>query len=151
MNFRLKTRVNGYYEDVMRLFDQELFEALLPKFGRVKIVAFTGSKTGDRVHLRFLSPVRFDWISDITEDGKDHEKAWFVDEGRKLPPGLSFWRHKHIVRRIDDQHSEIIDDITFKGTNPLLTVGLYPAIVIGFLPRKKVYKNYFKRKAYGNS
>lgn len=144
MNLILKTPVKGNYKNVMAAFDRSLFEALKPPIGEMEIVAFTGSKKGDKVHLKFHSPIKADWISDIVEDGMNDQRAWFVDVGTKLPWPLKTWNHKHIVEKIDDENSLIIDDITFTGSNPILSLFLFPAIFLGFYPRKKIYRNYFK-------
>ena len=147
MNIKLSTKVNGHYLDVMKRFDRQLFEALLPPVGKTEIVAFTGSETGDKVHLRFITPFKAEWISDITDHGQDDKEAWFIDEGRVLPFGLTYWRHKHIVRKIDDHTSEIIDDITYKASNSILTLAMYPGLLASFYPRKPIYKKYFKSRS----
>jgi ligand-binding SRPBCC domain-containing protein len=128
----------------MERFDRRLFEFLLPRAGKVEIVEFTGSKTGDRVHLRFLSPFRIEWISDIVDHGINDDEAFFIDKGIQLPPGISYWRHKHIVRRISENSSLIIDNISYKSNNILLTILIYPILFLSFLPRKKAYQKYFQ-------
>ncbi|NNF02791.1 MAG: hypothetical protein HKN22_08905 [Bacteroidia bacterium] len=143
MNITLKTKVKGNYKDIMAAFDRNLFEALKPKNADMEIIAFTGSKKGDKVHLRFNSPIKAEWISDIVEDGANADEAWFIDEGSKLPAPLKYWRHKHIVKKISQTESEIIDDITYKSWNPLMTLLIYPGIYLGFWPRKSVYREYF--------
>jgi len=143
MNIQLRTKVNGNYKDIMRQFDRKLFEALKPSHADMEIVAFTGSKKGDKVHIRFNSPIKAEWISLITEHGQNETTSFFIDEGVKLPFPLSYWKHKHIVQKITDKTSYIIDDITFKGPIFFITWLLYPAIFIGFYPRKKIYKAYF--------
>jgi len=145
MNIRLKTKVDGNYKTIMEQFDRKLFEALKPKQGKMEIVKFTGSKKGDLVHLRFLSPIKTEWISKIVADGIDEKEAFFIDEGVTLPFPLSFWRHEHIVQKITHNTSYIIDDMTFKGVNIFFTLLLYPALYIAFYPRKKIYRSYFKR------
>jgi ligand-binding SRPBCC domain-containing protein len=145
MNIKLKTAVKGHYLKVMKAFDRNLFEALKPPMGEMEIVAFTGSQKGDKVHIRFMKPIKADWISEIVENEMTAEKAWFVDVGTTLPWPLSSWTHRHIVEKIDDDHSMIIDDMTFRGKNFLLTLLLYPAIFLGFYPRKRIYKEYFDK------
>jgi ligand-binding SRPBCC domain-containing protein len=145
MNVTLKTQVKGNYKKVMAAFDRNLFEALKPPAGEMEIVLFTGSQKGDKVHLRFIKPIKAEWISDIVEDKITDDKAWFVDVGTTLPWPIASWTHRHIVEKIDEQHSLIIDDMNFTGSNPLLTLLLKPAIFIGFYPRKKVYKQYFDK------
>ena len=143
LNIQLKTRVKGNYREVMKRFDRQLFEALKPALADMEIVEFTGSKKGDRVHIRFNSPIRAEWVSDITEHGENEQEAYFIDEGTQLPFPLSYWQHKHIVQKITENSCYIIDDITFKGPNRLLTYLLYPAIYLGFYPRKNIYQAYF--------
>ncbi len=145
MNLKIKTLVDGHYKAVMAQFDLKLFEALKPPIGEMEIVEFTGSKQGDRVHIRFKSPLKAEWISEITEDFEDEKQAYFVDEGKVLPPGLTYWRHKHIVEKVTENSSHIIDDITFEGPNILVSALLYPGIFMGFYPRKRIYKKYFKK------
>ncbi|MEM1318673.1 MAG: hypothetical protein AAGG75_00385 [Bacteroidota bacterium] len=139
----MQTQVKGNYKEVMARFDRSLFEALKPKQGEMEIISFTGSKKGDRVHLRFLSPIKADWISDIVDDGVNEQEAYFIDEATTMPFPLRYWRHKHIVRKITEDSCLIIDDMTFKGPNFLITLLLYPAIYIAFYPRRKIYQAYF--------
>jgi ligand-binding SRPBCC domain-containing protein len=143
MHFEIKTEVKGNYNTIMERFDRQLFEALKPPIGKMEVLEFTGSKKGDRVHLQFLQPIKAEWISEITEDGVNENEAFFVDEGVVLPPGLSYWKHRHIVRKLTENTSLIIDDITFKGSFPILTPLLYPLLYLSFLPRKKIYQSYF--------
>jgi len=144
MNIKLKAKVKGDYKTVMAAFDRDLFEALKPPDGEMEIVEFTGSKKGDIVHLRFIKPIKAEWISEITEHGENDKQAWFVDKGATLPWPLKTWTHKHIVEKVNEGYSMIIDDMTFTGKNGLLTLLLYPAIYLGFYPRKKVYQRYFE-------
>jgi len=144
MNIILKSPVKGNYKKVMAAFDRSLFEALKPPVGEMEIVEFTGSQKGDKVHIRFHSPIKAEWISDIVEDQVTDQRAWFVDVGVKLPWPLATWTHRHIVEKVDEQNSMIIDDITFTGNNFILSLFLYPAIFFGFYPRKKVYQKYFE-------
>jgi ligand-binding SRPBCC domain-containing protein len=143
----IKTIVDGHYKTVINQFDKQLFEALAPKTATMLIKEFTGSKKGDKVHIQFVSPFKADWISDIVEDGVNEQEAYFVDEGRVIPFGIATWQHKHIVRNVSATTCEIIDDITYTGVNKLWTLLLYPGLYFGFYPRKKVYKNYFNKKA----
>lgn len=150
MNVTLKSPVRGNYISVIKAFDQDLFEALKPSGGEMEIVEFTGSTEGDTVHIRFLKPIKAEWISKITEDQITDTRAWFVDVGTTLPWPLGTWTHRHIVEKVDEENSMIIDDMTFTGRNYILTLLLYPAIFLGFYPRKKVYKRYFD-KLYDSS
>lgn len=139
----LETIVKGDHIEVMEQFDQKLFEALSPKQAKIELITFTGSKKGDRVHVRFISPFKADWTSNITADYQDEKQAYFIDEGDLMPFGLAYWKHIHRVERIDDTTCKIVDDINYKAKNALLTLLLYPVFLIGFYPRKKVYRAYF--------
>lgn len=143
MKIILKTEVPGGHREVIKAFDRTLFEALKPSGAKMEIVSFTGSKKGDKVHLRFLFPFRMEWVSKITDDYMDDHIAWFVDEGVVLPPGLKTWKHRHIVKRIDQHRSMIIDDMTYQGANKLTGLLLYPALYLAFYPRKNRYRAYF--------
>lgn len=145
MNIKFETKVKGNYREVMDKFDRKLFEALKPKQGEMEIVEFTGSKKGDRVHIRFTSPIKAEWVSDIVEDYVGEDEAYFIDEGVQLPFPLSYWQHKHIVKKIDENTSLIIDDITYEARNWFLTKMMYPALYLGFAPRGKIYQAYFGR------
>ena len=145
MKFQLRTIVNGHYREVFTKFDRQLFEFLLPKFGEVELVEFGGSDTGDIVHLDFRKPLKAKWISEITENGDTAEQMWFVDQGTRLPFGLQYWRHKHIVRAAGRDRSEIVDDIEFRFANGFLSSLLLPFVYLAFLPRKKLYRKYFNR------
>lgn len=144
MKLIIKQSVNGYYKDVMAKFDQNLFEALKPKNGKMEIVEFTGSKKGEKVRLRFLSPFKSEWISDIVDDYINDKEAVFVDVGRLLPFPLKSWKHKHIVKKIDDNNSEIIDDMEYSTGFKLFDIIIYPGLWFVFSPRKKIYRDYFK-------
>jgi len=127
----------------MERFDLDLFEALKPKVGKMVVKEFTGSKKGDRVHIQFLSPIRTEWIALITDDGVNEEEAYFIDEGHKLPWPLSYWKHKHIVRKIDEDSCLIVDYITYEAGSGLISFLLYPAMWLGFAPRAGIYRKYF--------
>lgn len=130
----------------MSRFDRSLFEALAPKVGKIEIAEFTGSKKGDKVHIRFISPIKTEWKSDIIADGTDETKSFFVDKGVVLPFPLSSWEHHHVVEKIDENHSRIIDDMRYHANFWLLDVLLYPFVFLAFYPRKKIYKAYFNGK-----
>jgi len=141
----LKTTVKGNYLRVIEQFDRKLFEALAPRQGKMEVVEFTGSKKGDRVHVRFISPFKADWVSKITDDYQDSRRAYFVDEGDVMPFGLAFWEHQHIVEKLDEDTCQIIDHIRYKGKNTLITLVLYPLFYFGFRPRKNIYQSFFGR------
>ena len=147
MRLILKTRVKGHYLAIMEQFDRDLFEALAPPIGKMEIVAFTGSQPGDYVHLRFLSPVQAEWISDIVDAGSNDQEAYFVDEGQVLPPPLRFWHHRHIVRKIDEESALVIDDITYHTRLRFLDLLIYPLMWMAFFPRKYVYRRYFGKNS----
>ncbi len=142
MRINIKTRVKGYYEDIITQFDRQLFEALSPPFPPMEIIKFDGSETGDLVHIRFKG-LGTDWVSEITDHGMDDDKAYFIDQGIKLPFPLTFWKHRHIIQKISSTESEIIDDISFEALGGFLTIFVYPLLYMSFYMRKKVYINFF--------
>ena len=151
MHIKLSTTVNGNYLEVYSRFDADLFKALSPPWGGLKILEFSGSKKGDRVHLELNIPFKAKWIGIIAEDGMDHEKAWFVDEGEVLPFGLKKWKHRHIIKKIDEKHCHIVDDIEYKTSFKLWSWILYMPLYMMFWMRKSVYRSYFSKGRNGNS
>ncbi|MCD6068946.1 MAG: hypothetical protein K0S33_3772 [Bacteroidetes bacterium] len=144
MRMRLSTSVNGDYKNVMAHFERPLFEALKPAGVDMEVVEFTGSKKGDRVHIRFKSPVKGDWISLITDDGISDTEAFFIDEGTLMPFGLNYWKHTHIVKKQTEHTSLIIDDLSYTASNLFSGLLLYPVFWFGFVQRKKVYRRFFR-------
>jgi ligand-binding SRPBCC domain-containing protein len=145
MHFIISTTVNGHYKKVMNSFDLALFKALQPKGILMHIETFTGSKKGDRVHIKFLKPFATEWISEITDDGENETESFFVDRGTTIPFGIAQWQHRHIVKYVSNTSCTIVDDITFEGVNKLWSILLWPALYISFLQRKAVYKKYFQQ------
>jgi len=143
MKIELTTSVPGNYLAVMNRFDIELFKYLTPPFPKVKIHAFTGTEKGDSYHIEFLFPMRGHWKGVITDRQSNDQEAYFIDEGNELPLGLSYWHHKHIVRKETDTTSLIIDQINFRGSYSFLTPLLYPMLYMAFRMRKPLYKKYF--------
>jgi len=145
MRIILKSKVNGYYKTVMSRFDRALFEYLKPPIGRVEVLSFTGSKKGDTVHLNLYTPFKMEWVSIITEDGSDEENIYFIDEGQKLPFPLKRWRHRHVVKRLSEHESEIVDDMEYSTGLWLIDLIMYPVFYATFYPRKKQYREYFRQ------
>lgn len=127
-----------------RGFNQSLFEALNPPFPPVKLLRFDGSTKGDVVSLE-LDFILFKqvWESHIVEHGQTSKEWYFVDEGRKLPFFLRYWRHRHRVVQAGT-HARIIDNITFKTPFWLMDYLLYPVMWLQFAYRKPVYKRVFQ-------
>jgi ligand-binding SRPBCC domain-containing protein len=128
----------------MSAFDRSLFEYLKPKGAKMEIVAFTGSETGDKVHIRFTFPVKVDWISDIVDHGVNEDEAYFLDEGTTLPWPLKKWRHRHVVKNKGENQSVIEDQIEYKTSNVILDALIRPVMYMAFYPRRAQYQKYFK-------
>lgn len=140
-----ETKVNGFYKDVFARFDVELFKALKPPGVNLEVVRFDGSQTGNEVHLRIGQlGLSTNWISLITEDKSDERECYFIDEGSKLPPPLKTWRHKHIVRKIDENSCLIIDDISYTCHGGIISENImWPVLWTQFSMRAPVYRRYF--------
>lgn len=145
MKVQLKAKVQGNYVDVYEKFDIKFFEYLLPAFPKSEIIQFTGSKTGDIVELRFKKPLNQRWVSDITDHKIEEDHAYFVDEGSELPWPLKFWKHKHIIRKVDNSTSIIEDDMQYSTNIKLLDLLMWPVVYLAFRPRKSLYRKYFEK------
>lgn len=146
MKIKISTTVEENYEKVLENFNEELFKKLAPPFPPFTLKKFDGSKKGNLVHIE-LNMILFkqDWISLITDDNKDSEEIYFIDEGIKLPFFLKYWKHKHRIIKMKNG-SKIIDDIVFTTPYEWLDYLIYPALYIQFLYRKPIYKKEFKLK-----
>tara|TARA_B110000046_G_C13020799_1_gene411061 strand:- start:2958 stop:3386 length:429 start_codon:yes stop_codon:yes gene_type:complete len=139
INIKLRSRVARDMNAVNSMFDEALFQYLLPP--GAELIEFGGSKKGDIVHLRL--PLAGEWISEITEDGKSEHQCYFIDEGRQLPFPLKKWKHRHVLHR-DQGHTIVEDDMSYSTGNALLDLLFYPVLLFSFLPRIWQYKSYFK-------
>ena len=145
MNIILKSKVKGNYKDLMTRFDAVLFEYLKPSDSLMKVIEFTGSKKGDKVHLELFFPIKCEWISNIVADDINETEAYFIDEGVLLPPFLGYWKHIHKIKKVNENNSQIIDDISFEARWKWATPFLYPILFLAFAPRISAYKKYFGR------
>lgn len=143
MKIHLVTSIAKDYKEVYSSFNKELFEFLSPVFPRIKVIRFDGSKKGDTIELKLGFPLYKNWISKITISEENEYLCFFIDEGRILPPGIIYWKHKHIVKKTGNNTCEIIDDIEFKSWNKFFSMLFYPLLFISFYPRKKLYKKFF--------
>ncbi|MEM9856084.1 MAG: hypothetical protein AAF843_01935 [Bacteroidota bacterium] len=146
MRLKISTEVSASHLSVKEGFTEELFLKLNPPFPPVKLIKFDGCTKGDKVQLE-LNFLLFKqrWHSDITYDLTDEHTFQFIDIGVKLPFFLKRWKHHHIVNRINDQKSEVIDDITFSSPFWVMDILLFPALYLQFLYRKPIYKKIFNK------
>jgi len=146
MNINIRTAVKGNYKELLKKFDRSLFESLTPPGAKVDLVRFDGSNKGDTVHIRMtlLGFIKQDWISEITQEGETDRRAWFTDEGVRLPFFLGKWKHNHIIENHGD-HAVIVDDIHFNSPSLILDPFLWPVLYLQFLYRRPVYRRIFGR------
>jgi len=145
MKILLRTIVDCPFEQVAGNFDRELFEFLLPPHFVATLVNYEGSKPGDKIHLTFKIPWKSDWISVIKEFENGSAYYYFIDVGEILPFGLKIWRHHHQVIQLIENKTEIIDFIYFSTRFWLLDLLAWPVLFASFFPRKRLYKQYFKK------
>ena len=145
MKILLRTIVDCPFEQVTGNFDRELFEFLLPPHFVATLVNYEGSKPGDKIHLAFKIPWRSDRISVIKEFENGSAYYYFIDVGEILPFGLKIWRHHHQVIQLIENKTEIIDFIYFSTRFWLLDLLAWPVLFASFFPRKRLYKQYFKK------
>jgi ligand-binding SRPBCC domain-containing protein len=145
MKMIIRSEVKCGFEKVSADFGSDLFRFLLPPKYIATLVEYQGSKPGSKVHIRFKFPFPSDWISIIKSEEKDAGKYVFMDEGEKLPFGLTSWKHIHRVIKIDEIHTEIIDDMSFSTGHRIFDFLLFPVLFLSFYPRKRLYKQYFEK------
>lgn len=147
MNLKLRTSVSNHFLNVKELFDEKLFMKLSPPFPLLRLQRFDGCEKGDKVaiQLNFLL-FKQEWHSLIVSSETTTDEFVFVDEGTKLPFMFCSWRHRHVIRRLGDNETEIIDEIYFSSHNILLDYLLLPAMYLQFAYRKPIYKRILRRE-----
>jgi ligand-binding SRPBCC domain-containing protein len=144
MHVKVTTQVNQNLASVKAGFNQDLFLKLNPPFPTVSLIRFGGCYTGDFVELLLDFKVKKQkWISEITYDNETNERFEFIDEGVVLPFPFHSWKHHHILIG-NAEGCQIVDSIEYKAKYKLMTVLLYPLLLLQFLYRKPVYKQVFK-------
>lgn len=140
----IETKVKGQPEVIFDRFDEQLFKALKPPGMTLDVLRFDGCQIGDQIHLCVgLLGITQPWVSVITEVKRDPQECYFVDEGRKLPTPFFTWRHAHRIRKFDDQHSLIIEDIQYTCRPQFLEKVLSPLLKFQFSLRSSVYLKFF--------
>ncbi|MGK7393807.1 MAG: SRPBCC family protein [Candidatus Cyclobacteriaceae bacterium M3_2C_046] len=147
MKIRITTTVPAHWEIVTGNFNQDLFIRLNPPFPPVKLIRFDGSRPGDLVSLQ-LNFFLFKqiWESEITEEKTTQDFHYFIDEGKRLPFFLKYWKHKHLIWKRSDGYADIEDNIEYKGPFGLLSLLLWPVLYFQFKYRQPIYRQYFNDK-----
>ncbi|MBO3698727.1 hypothetical protein [Roseivirga sp. E12] len=144
MNVKVTTKVNQALPLVKAGFNEELFLKLNPPFPSVSLLRFDGCGSGDIVELLLdFKLAKQKWVSEITYDNETPERFEFIDEGIVLPFPFSYWKHHHILIG-NAEGCEIVDSIEYKAKNKLITILLYPLLLLQFVYRKPVYRRVFK-------
>ena len=144
MKIYFETHVHQTPSQIFSQFDQKLFEALKPPLLNLRVKRFDGSQTGDEIHLEIgLGPFKMPWVSVITDDRQEEGSFQFVDQGKVLPWPLKSWHHHHVIKRIDDQTSAIIDDIDYSSGYSWVDYLLFSLLWFQFRARKPIYKRFF--------
>jgi ligand-binding SRPBCC domain-containing protein len=143
MKITIETPVNQDYLQVKEGFNETLFKKLSPPFPPVKLLRFDGSTKGGLVTLE-LNFIFFKqkWTSEIMEDQTTDKEFYFIDKGIELPFFLKNWTHKHRIVK-DGENSIIRDEIDYQAPFWILTLLLYPAMLLQFAYRKPIYKKIF--------
>ncbi|MCS6904170.1 MAG: hypothetical protein RML72_03125 [Bacteroidia bacterium] len=146
MKIQITTKVNNTIGNVYKGFDKYLFMQLSPPFPIITVRRFDGCNKGDAVHLDISFGIfKERWISIITDNVQTEDKIYFIDEGMMLPFFLKYWRHTHILEKIEENKTAIIDVIEYRAINALVEILVYPFLYLQFLYRKPIYQKIFNR------
>lgn len=145
MRLLFEVKISANFLKIKSLFNRDLFLSLKPVGVRMDLVRFDGCSPGNEVHLCLNSMgIKQEWVSVITSE-KQNEKEWsFVDEGKLLPWPLASWKHHHRVLYLDDNSSQIIDDITFECVHSWMNALMYPVLWSTFAIRPARYRKFFQ-------
>lgn len=145
MRLLFQTDIQLNFLKIKSRFNRDLFLSLTPIGVKVDLVRFDGCSVDNEVHLSLNSlGLKQKWVSVITSE-KQNEKEWsFVDEGKLLPWPLATWKHHHRVLYLDDNSSQIIDDISFECVHSWMNAVMYPVLWSTFAIRPARYRKFFQ-------
>lgn len=146
LKFSLQTTINATIDQVWKQFDKELLEKLSPPFPFIKISTFDGCEVNDKVviDMNFVF-LKTSWSSLIIENQISDTEKFFTDKGIKMPFGLTHWKHKHGLKKVDDR-TIIIDSIEFHTKYIILDYLLFPLFYGMIVYRKPLYKKLLSTK-----
>lgn len=145
MKMLFHTPISLPFEQVRDQFGQELFTYISPGIIPFKHRRFDGCKKGDEFHFEIgIGGAMQEWIGHVTFE-ESNDSGWsFIDEGKKLPWPLSYWKHHHRVDKVSDFECLIVDDISFECTPAILAPLISPILWSVFAVRPYRYKKFFK-------
>jgi len=144
LKIEIKTLVQGNYKAIFSRFDRDLFIALKPPLIQLDLQKFDGCIKGDKVELELgMLGIKQTWKALIVDNLETDSEIFFIDKGVELPPPLKSWRHKHILKNVQESKTMIIDSIEYSTGNRLLDMLMYPILYLQFWHRKPIYKRYF--------
>jgi ligand-binding SRPBCC domain-containing protein len=148
LKFSLQTTINATIDEVWKQFDKELLEKLSPPCPLIRISTFDGCEVNDKVviDMNFLI-TKTSWSSLIIENQNSETEKYFIDQGIKMPFGLTHWKHKHGLKKSDDCTTIIIDTIEFNTNYLILDYILFPLFYGMILYRKPLYKKLLSTKS----
>lgn len=143
-SLKVKTKVFGQPKEIMSKFTQDLLLDLTPPFMDIEITQFDGNKKDDEIHIvaSILGSYQ-SWVNIIKEAKETEDEVYFVDEAKEMPSPFTYWRHTHKVKRLNDTHSEIIDEVIFDTQNSILDLIMYPIVYSLMYYRKPIYMDKF--------
>ncbi|WP_127715810.1 hypothetical protein [Halobacteriovorax sp. HLS] len=139
------TTFKANFSDVKENFNEKLFKFLSPKLIPNEIIRYDGNNVGDEIHIQLINQL---WISEILEVNDLENEFNFVDIGKKLPPPIKSWHHKHRIVKVNQYQVSIIDEISFDCGNFILNNCIYPFMYAQFYARVPLYKKFFEKKLY---
>jgi len=133
-------------QDVYSVFDFRLLTALSPPMMKPEAKIYEGNKLGDQLYFVIRTPIGgFPWKGKVTEESITENEIYFVDEGTEMAFGMSTWKHKHRLIKINDG-TLIRDEVFFDTKNRLLKYVLLPGVWMQFLYRKPLYEKIVKKR-----
>ncbi len=141
MKILIETPIANNYLEVFSRFNVTLFKALKPPLTDIDVTRFDGCAVGDEVHLsvRLLQVIKQEWKNKITSAHQNDNEISFTDEGLVIPAPMRSWKHVHTVRKVDNNHCVVVDDIDYTCGFVLLDQLLYPVLWSMFKARGPVY------------
>ncbi len=142
MRITVSTPIPMSFDKVFHAFDRKLFDYVSPA-NQIEVKRFDGVEVGDITEIHIKKPIKGTWITKIVDRQVSETSAHFIDEGTRLPFGMTSWRHEHIVVKTGENDSLIIDRAHFKTEFRVYTALLYLPLWLSFRSRRSKYRKYF--------
>ena len=148
MEYKQKVKIKNIdFEIVSKAFHSIDLVVFLTSFQPVKIVNWSGIESGVIAYFKLWFFGWKDFKVKHEEYKLSNKKLFFIDTGLKLPFGISFWKHIHIVEH-HGKNTIIKDIVSYSHPNNFIGFLLFPMLMFPIIIRRLLYRLYFLKNSH---